>query len=311
MTILFSSEVSQKTWQLPNSTRNLANLEKSRVSRSLLTLIILPDNMVSFASALLKLLKRLLKPSRMARSIKSSDTNQKIRETWEEHSTTSMSRTSHLNGVRNNSNKNLNNMEILRVSLDMFTLKMDNHLLSFALKTQRVKIRKWDQNVLWMPSKNLTERNLMKIILSTLRKLLKKLKEQLKRRKKCLDTKTQRRDATCMLKISPLRPLKNNLNNYSVNMVLLKVSRSSLKRKATMQSMLSFALRSQKLPSKPNKLWTNSTWEVNNSTSIITKLKKLDKSKYKILKIRLTSKNKRKQALIWTKSPVDQKSCNS
>lgn len=145
------------------------------------------------------------------------------------------------------------------------------HLVSYAM----TKIRRVDK-VLTNVHKELSKNSMKNPFLKTLsfmsKLLSQKLIEKLRSKRKCLDIRTLKRDATCMLRISLLIPLKTNFKNYLVLMVTLNPSNFSKKKEKPF--MLLSALNHQRKLQKPKLNFIRNPSMENNCTSTIMKLKK-------------------------------------
>jgi hypothetical protein len=139
--------------------------------------------------------------------------------------------------------------------------------------------------------------------------LLANKRENLRRRRKWSDTRTPRRDATCMSRTSHQPPLTNNSMSYSLSSVKLKVLEFSPRKVRLF--MLSYASRllSQLLKLKLH--YTNRTSTVNNYTSTTTKSKKSESNNMRRCTIRPISKTIRNKTLICQKSWTNLKSLPS
>lgn len=137
----------------------------------------------------------------------------------------------------------------------------------------------------------------MRPLNSTSRLLFQRLTEKLRSKRKCSDTRIQKRDATYMLRISPLIPPKSNFMNYLVLMDKLNQSNFS-KRKERQYMLLSAINHQRKLQKQRLNFIRNHSME-NNCISIITKSKKSERHNTKRSMIRLASRTIRNPMLMF------------
>ena len=119
--------------------------------------------------------------------------------------------------------------------------------------TTTQETRNMDNNALPRQLKNLMENSWMMTISCMLNRLWARLREKLKKRKKCSDTKTQKNGAISMLRIFHQLPPRKFFKTSSPSMEKLKALRySHLKKTQHNLFMHLYASRHLKEPLKPN-----------------------------------------------------------
>lgn len=212
---------------------------------------------------------------------------------------------------------------MMKLILEISSLNMEKSLACLESRMRLVPlpssalerlelIELMDLNVLKELSKTSMANRLMKNTHGMLNLLSPSKKEKLKNKKKWLDIKTLRRDATCMLKTSHLVPLMSNCKKSSPSLEILKALESS-QRKVRL-SMPLFASRTLRLLHRLKLTCTNSLSMESLSTLITMKSKKWEKLSMKKCMTRLISrtiKNKEPIFLIfWTNQRYSLSSIN-
>ena len=129
-----------------------------------------------------------------------------------------------------------------------------------------------------------------------LKKHLRKLIGNWRRKKKCSDTKILKRDVICMSKTFPQEQLKSNSKNYSLNTERLKTSNCSPRMESQLMPLC--ASRTQRRLHKQKLSSTNRLSMESNFTSTIMKLRRSEKYSMRSSTTRLISKTTKNKTLV-------------
>jgi len=146
------------------------------------------------------------------------------------------------------------------------------------------------QNALSRQLKSCMDKHLMDTFYMS-EKLLRRNRERLRRKRTWWDSKTLKRDATCMWRTSLLRLLSNNLNSYLASTVKSKVL-SSCPKKELLNTPLS-AIRVQILLQMLKQSFMAQTWMESSYRSVITKSRNWDKPNKRKCAIKTISRTTR------------------